>query len=395
MMILQWVFFVAGVALVAGTVASVVHTLVLARNPGRGVSARLIEAVWALHLAGARRLVRYQDKDRLLALAAPAALLTQLAMWVAAALAGYAFVLWPLGGTSLGRAFEESGSSMFTLGFALSGRPASVVADFVAATTGIAITALQISYLPTLYAAFSRREALVTMLESRAGTPTWGSEILARHTTVGLLDQLPSFYEDWERWAADVAESHSTYPVLAYFRSPRPLDSWVTGMLAVLDSAALYLALSPSRAPSQARLCLRMGFTCLRDIADALGIGYDPDPSPEAPIALPYAEFARAQRSLQRSGFPVERPPEEAWRQFRGWRVNYESTGYELASRLFAPPALWTGHRPGLDISPIVPLRPIDRRPGVAGPPPQPRRRVVPLTGTQRLQVRQRAERHR
>jgi hypothetical protein len=395
MVILRWVGFAIGVAVVAGTVASVVHTLVLPRNPGRGLSAKVIEGVWALHSAAARRLVRYEDKDRLLSLAAPAALLTQLVIWLTAALFGYALVLWPLTGASFGRELEESGSSMFTLGFALAGRPASVVADFLAAGTGLVIIALQIAYLPALYASFSRREALVTLLESRAGTPGWGTEVLARHTAARLLDQLPSFYEDWERWAADVAESHSTYPVLAYFRSPRPLDSWVTGLVAVLDSASLYLALCPSRAPPQARLCLRMGFTCMRDIADALGIGYDVDPSPEGPIALDYTEFAHAHRSLQRSGFPVERSAEESWRQFRGWRVNYEPIGYELASRLLAPPALWTGPRPGLDTPGIAPLRPVDRRPGVPGPPSQPRRQVIPLPGPHRLQSRRRADGHR
>src|SRR6202042_2948825 len=101
-------------------------------------------------------------------------------------------------------------------------------------------------------------------LESRAGSPAWGPELLARHRLVGIVDQLPSLYADWERWAADVAESHTTYPVLIYFRSSRPLDSWVLSLLAILDSAALYLALAPSRAPSEARLCLRMGYTCLR-----------------------------------------------------------------------------------------------------------------------------------
>jgi hypothetical protein len=395
MMILRWVGFAGGVAIIAGTLANVVYTLVLPRNPGRGLSARVLEAVWALHLAGARRLARYADKDHVLALAAPAALLILLAIWLAAALAGYALVLWPLEGTSFGRAIEESGSSMFTLGFALAGRPASVVVDFIAAATGLVIIALQIAYLPALYTAFSRREALVTLLESRAGTPAWGPELLARHNAAGILDRLPSLYDDWERWAADVAESHSTYPALAYFRSPRPLDSWVIGLVAVLDSAALYLALCPSGAPSQARLCLRMGFTCMRDIADALNIGYDPDPSPDGPIALDYEEFTRAVQDLQRSGFPVERSAEESWPQFRGWRVNYESIGYELASRLFAPPALWTGRRPNLEVPGIAPLRPVDRRPGLLGPPPQPRRRIIQPTSTRRLMVRRRGEGHR
>ena len=372
----QWLGFAVGIAAVAGTLASVVHSLVLPRSAGRGLSRRVPQVVWGLHFAVSRRLAHYADKDHILALAAPTSVLLLLLIWIAAVLVGYALILWPLGRLSFGGALEQSGSSMFTLGFASPGRPESIVVEFAAAGTGIVIVALHIAYLPALNAAFSRREALVTMLEARAGSPAWGFELLARHQLVGILDRLPSFYDDWERWAADVAESHTTYPVLAYFRSARPLDSWVTGVLAVLDSAALYLAISPSRAPSEARLCLRMGFTCLRDMADALGLSYDPDPSPDDPIALGYQEFADAVRDLRRIGFPVEQSAVAAWPQFRGWRVNYERIASQLARHLLAPPAPWTSQA-GVTSTGIRPLRPVDRRPGVTGPPAQPRRHVL------------------
>ena len=122
---------------------------------------------------------------------------------------------------------------------------------FVAAATGLVIVTLQIAYLPTLYAAFNRRETEVALLNARAGVPSWGPELLARtHYALGsgvsTIDTLPDLYAQWERWAADVAESHTTYLPLVRFRSPRPLSSWVTALLAVLDSAALFLALSPA-----------------------------------------------------------------------------------------------------------------------------------------------------
>ena len=119
-----------------------------------------------------------------------------------------------------------------------------------AAATGLVIVTLQIAYLPALYAAFNRRETEVALLNARAGVPSWGPELLARtHYALGsgvsTIDTLPDLYAQWERWAADVAESHTTYLPLVRFRSPRPLSSWVTALLAVLDSAALFLALSP------------------------------------------------------------------------------------------------------------------------------------------------------
>ena len=108
--------------------------------------------------------------------------------------------------------------------------------------------------------------------------PSWGPELLARtHYALGsgvsTVNTLPDLYANWERWAADVAESHTTYLPLVRFRSPKPLSSWVTALLAVLDSAALMLALNPSTAPVvSARLCLRAGFICFGDVAQGHGI---------------------------------------------------------------------------------------------------------------------------
>ncbi len=179
----------------------------------------------------------------------------------------------------------------------------------------------------------------------------------------GLNEELPQFYGEWERWAADVAETHSTYPVLLYFRSPHPLRSWIVSLLAVLDAAALQLALSPSTAPPQARLALRMGFTALRNIADAVRIPYDPDPFPEDPIELTYEEFLGGVHRIQQVGYQPERTPEEAWPHFRGWRVNYEAIAYAIADVVTAPPGPWSGERSHLPDIALVPQRPPDRRP--------------------------------
>ena len=123
---------------------------------------------------------------------------------------------------------------------------------------------------------------------SRPGGPScWPAT-----SSSGINDTLPDLYAAWEEWSADVAESHTTYPVLLMFRSPEPWYSWLVGLLAVLDGAAMHLALAPSTASSQARLCLRMGFTLLNRIATTLGWHVDPDPDPEGPIQLTFEEFA-------------------------------------------------------------------------------------------------------
>jgi hypothetical protein len=351
-----------GVALVVLTARSIVGTLIVPRGLSSWISRAVGRATRAPFVFVADRCTRYETKDRVLAPQAPLTLLALLLCWLGLFLVAYTALVFGLSDIGLGEALRQAGSSLFTLGFDTS-RQADVTAlEFAAAATGPLVIALQIAYLPTIYAAYNRRETDVTLLQSRAGEPAWGPEVLARHRLVNILDSLPEFYRGWERWAADVAESHTNYPSLIDFRSPRPLRSWVVGLLAVLDSAALYLAIAPSRAPSEARLCLRMGFTCLREICDALRLPYDPDPRPDLPLQLEYAEFLGAVHRLEEVAFPMERTPEEAWAHFRGWRVNYEGTAYALAARLDAVPALWSGSR-RRSAAVMAPDRPPDRLP--------------------------------
>ena len=134
-------------------------------------------------------------------------------------------------------------------------------------------------------------------------------------------------------------------------------------MLAVLDSAALFLAFNPSTAPGEARNCLRMGFLALRAVADVLRFPYDSDPMPTAPIQLSYAEYMKGVERMRKAGFPMERTPEEAWAHFRGWRVNYESIAYYLADEIIVVPSLWSGPRTYIKSSQIPPFRPVQRSP--------------------------------
>ena len=253
--------------------------------------------------------------------------------------------------------------------------------QYAAASFGLVTVTLQIAYLPTLYSAFNRRETDVALLNARAGVPSWGPELLARtHYALGsgmsTIDTLPDLYEQWERWAADIAESHTTYLPLVRFRSPRPLSSWVTALLAVLDSAALYLALSPQSAPTvPARLCLRGGFQCFAEVARALGADVPAEPDPVQGISLTYDDFLKGVAHLRKVDFPIERDPAEAWPDFLGWRVNYEQAAYAVAFAVDAVPALWSRPRrhPG---EAITPFRPppgrASKSAGTAGRPDEP-----------------------
>jgi hypothetical protein len=364
----RWVAAAVGVVLVLTSVGSLIGTLIVPRPVGGWLTRWVDRIVNGAFWMATRAVTDYQRRDRVLAGQAAAILLTQLAAWLGISLIGYALLLWPFAAGGLRSAFTIAGSSLFTLGFAV---PPGVVPSaivFAAAGTGLAILTLQIAYLPTLYSAFNRRETEVALLNARAGVPSWGPELLARtHYALGsgvsTIDTLPDLYARWERWAADVAESHTTYLPLVRFRSPRPLSSWVTALLAVLDSAALFLALSPKSAPVvPARLCLRGGFLCFNQIARAMGIAVPDEPDSSGGISVSYEEFLDAVARMREVDFPIERDPADAWADFVGWRLNYEQSAYALAAAVDAVPALWSGPRRRRAPA-IPPIRPTLGRP--------------------------------
>jgi len=305
---------------------------------------------------------RYETKDAILAPTGPVCIVAQLVSWAGGFIVAFALMLYSTT-HNFADAFQQAATSLFTVGAIHAGGPANVALDIIAGATWVVVVTLQIAYLPSLYASFNRRESLVALLESRSGVPAWGPEILMRHQIVGITDTLPDFYATWEEWSAELAESHTTYPVLLLFRSPEPWYSWLVGLLSVLDAAALHLSLAPARGSSNARLCLRMGFTALNRIALTLGWDVESDPDPAGPIQLTYAEFEEAVTMMRETGFEMERSAEEAWPDFVGWRVNYEKVAYRLAARIVAPPAPWSGPRPHVRLSTESPHRPPQRTP--------------------------------
>src|SRR5919204_1518033 len=284
----RWIGFAGGIVVLLGTVLSVVGTLVIPRGIDSRISRACEAAVDAAFLVAARRARSFLRRDRIFAWEAPTGLLVRLAVWVGLLVVGYGLVLLPLVSGHPSKAFSEAGSSMFTLGYAAPHNSTSTAVDYVAAFTGLVVVGLQVGYLPALYAAFNRRETEVTLLISRAGVPAWGPEILAR-TQWGIYDGdsrpvLDDLFTAWERWSAEVAESHVTYLTLVRLRSPRPLSHWLTSLLAVMDAAALHLSLAPGREPKfSARLCLRMGFVALNQIAAAMHLAVNEDADPDAP----------------------------------------------------------------------------------------------------------------
>jgi hypothetical protein len=359
----RWAAAACGIVLILTGWQSVVGTLIVPRPVASRLTRSVDRLVVAVYRMVTRSVTDYVKRDRTLATQAAAILVIQLGVWLGIFLVGFTLTLWPSPGRNISTALAEAGSSLFTLGFAEPPGTTPAVMVFIAAATGMIVIALQIGYLPTLYAAFNRRETEVALLVSRAGVPSWGPELLARtHYALGsgtsTLNTLPELYLQWERWASDVAESHTTYLPLVRFRSPQPYSSWVIALLSVLDSAALMLSVAPEQAPTvPARLCLRSGFGCLSRVARAMNMAVPEEANPDASISLTYEEFLGAIARMREVGFPITRDPADAWPDFVGWRVNYETAAYQIAAAIDAVPALWSGPRRHSSVA-IPPRRP-------------------------------------
>jgi len=266
--------------------------------------------------------------------------------WVTMVLLGYTGIFWGTGIKPLSEALAISGSSLFTLGF---DRPASIghiVVSFTEALLGLGIVALVISYLPSIYGAFSRRETLVATLEARAGLPPSPAEFLVRYARIGWLDNLDEeLFDSWETWFAEIEESHTSQPSLNFLRSPSPGRSWITAAGCVLDTAAISNSLIAKPHDARVDLLIRSGFLCLRRIADYFGIAYDPDPRPDDPISVTRREFNLLCVELEAAGVPLKPDRDQAWRDFAGWRVNYDTVLIALCVLVMAPPAIWSSDR--------------------------------------------------
>jgi hypothetical protein len=345
MIFLHVLAFIFGAAIVVGTLYSAVETLVLPRSAPDPLTRVVFVCVRRLFDLRLRRAHSYAERDAVLAFFAPVSLLALPFTWLTLVSIGYTGLFWGIGVGSGYEAFRISGSSLLTLGFAVvEGLPATIL-EFTEATIGLILVALLIAYLPTMYAAFSRRETAVTMLEVRADNPPSAVEMILRFHRIHGLDRLTEQWRAWEVWFADIEESHTSLPALVFFRSPRSDRSWVTAAGAVLDAASLTLSTVNIRNDAAAALCIRAGYLALRRIADFFEISYNPNPRPADPISVTREEFDAACSRFAEAGMPLKPDLDQAWRDFTGWRVNYDSVLLDLAGLTVAPSAPWSGDR--------------------------------------------------
>ncbi|GHO81072.1 hypothetical protein KSD_88430 [Ktedonobacter sp. SOSP1-85] len=344
-LLLRILVFLLGATSVIAAALSAIRTFVLPRSASDVFSSNVFLVVRIFFEIRKRRTTTYEQRDQIMELYAPMSLLALLVTWLLCIQLGYTAMFWGLNSGSLYRAFEISGSSLFTLGIAFVDTFPDTLLTFSEAAIGLLLVALLISYLPTIYTSFSRREEAVTLLETRAGSPPSAVEMIKRYYRIGGLERLTEVWRSWEKWFAEIEESHTSLGSLTFFRSPQPQRSWVTAAGAILDTASLINAALDIPHDPQADLCIRAGYLCLRYVSSFFKMPFDPNPAPTDPISISQVEFNLAYDELAAEGVPMKPDREQAWRDFSGWRVNYDTPLLALAELTDAPRAPWVSDR--------------------------------------------------
>ncbi|HJX06869.1 MAG TPA: ion channel [Actinomycetota bacterium] len=277
-----------------------------------------------------------QWRELYLSIFAPLSMLMLLGFWVIGVVVGFALMQWgldtplaPVGSAAFGTHLYLSATSFVTLGLGdyapTSGSGHAIVA--IEAAAGFAFLALTISYLPVLYQAFSRREVRISMLDQWAGSPPSAVELLRRAASYDALDSVSELLATWERWAAELLESHLSYPVLAYFRSQHEHESWLAALTSILDLSSLVLAGVNGVSTWQARRTFAISRHAVVDLAQVLHM--PPHAMPQS--RLDAAGAARARRILEEAGIGVH-PDLES--RLGPLRAKYEPYVYVLSGRV-------------------------------------------------------------
>ena len=277
-----------------------------------------------------------------------------LIMWAAAMVVGFALIYYALGSpfvdSAQGAGFRSdiyvSGTTLFTLGLGdvtpHTGWVRAVI--ILESATGLGLLAVVMGYFPVLYAAFSRREVSISLLDARAGSPPTAAELLKRHAYDGGQAALSLLLVEWERWSAELLESHISYPVLCYFRSQHNNQSWISALTSVLDTSALLIAGVQGHEARQAQLTFAMARHALVDLSQIFSL----PPVSNAADRLPPARYDQLYGLLCQSGVSVCRDG-RSYERLRDMRALSEGYAEALSDYLCMPLPSWIADAPHKD----------------------------------------------
>lgn len=341
MIVLKIIAFLGGMALVGYTVQSAVRSFVLPRGLPDRVTGAVFQVSRQVFDVFVKRASSYSQCDRVMAFYAPSTLLLLPLIWITIAIVGYSAMFWATGSANVRTAFTLSGSSILTLGFATGTTLPQTILSFSEAAIGLLLLTLLIAYLPTMYSAWSERESGVALLNVWAGPTASPIRLLLQYSSIGEHDQHSQFWFMWMQWFARLAEFHTSLVPVVFFRSTKSNRSWITAAGALLDMASLVASTLDLPPNAYAEVTIRAGYLALHQIADLFNLPYDPSPQPSAPISVSREQFDRGCAVLLEAGIELKPDRELAWKNFMGWRVNYDGPLRELARLIVVPEDQW------------------------------------------------------
>jgi hypothetical protein len=301
---------IAGILAILGTLLDAFETVVLPRRVRRSfrISSWFYRRTWIPWRRLARRIENQSRRENFLGYFGPLSLIFLLILWAAALVFGFALLQYGAGEhfrlsgepLTFGLLVYHSGETFFTLGYG-DIIPSSGVARALAVIEsglGFGFLGVVIGYLPTIYSSFSRREIEISLLDARAGSPPSATELLARFGNCPQQEILDQIFRDWERWAAEVLESHLSYPALSFFRSQHNNQSWLGALVTILDGSALVMAGVDGLRSEQAKITFAMARHAVVDLAQVVDATYNPS----FPDRLPPEELNRLRQSLAGRG---------------------------------------------------------------------------------------------
>lgn len=340
----------AGLLLILGILWEAFETMILPRRVTRRVSMtrEFYRVTWARWVYLALSMKQSKKREKYLSLYGPLSLLGLLALWAWGIIFGYAIIQWalhtqlnvPESNVSFGTYLYLSGTTFFTLGYGdvtpLSHLGRTI--EVMEAGTGFGLLAIVIGYLPVLYQSFSRRESNITLLDARAGSPSSATELLRRHNAAGNMDDLRPLLHEWERWSAELLESHLSYPVLCYYRSLHDNQSWLAALTTVLDTCALVMVGVDGASEWQARLTFAMARHAVVDIAQIFSTAPRTGDCSETRLAA--EDLARLRGIFAANGVNL-RQGTEAEQHLHKLRMMYEPYVIALSEFLMMPLPPW------------------------------------------------------
>ncbi len=350
------VTMIAGVICLFAVLLDAFQTIILPRRAtGRFRLTRIFYIVtWRPWAFLTKRSCGLKRRESVFSYYGPMSLIFLLAVWAGAMVVGFALIYFALGspfsdpvqGAGLRSDFYVSGTTIFTLGLGdvtpHRGWVRTVV--IMESGTGLGLLAVVMGYFPVLYSAFSRREMSISLLDARAGSPPTAAELLRRHAYEGGDKALGLLLVEWERWSAELLESHISYPLLCYFRSQHTNQSWISALTAVLDTSALLIAGVQGHEARQAQLTFAMARHALVDLAQVFSL----EPASQRADRLPEARYNQLYGLLCQSGVSVCRDG-RSYERLRDMRQLYEGYAATLSDYLCMPLPPWIADQPHKD----------------------------------------------